>query len=45
MVDSFDTFLAEPTFVIGGQLEDLLEPIREKSSVLCCKNNPLAVIV
>ena len=45
MVDSLDSMFPELTSIIGGQVENLLEPIREKSSVFCCKNNPLVVII
>ena len=43
MVDSFNAFLAEPALIIVSHLEDFLEPVREESFVLCCKNNPLIV--
>ena len=45
MVNSFDAILAKSALVIGRQFEDFLEPIREESFVLCCKNNPFIVII
>ena len=45
MGDGFDTFLAEPTLVIIGELEYLLEPIRVEAIVLSCKNYSFAVKV
>ena len=43
MGGGFDTFLTEPAFVIVGELEYLLESIREEAIVLCCKNYSFAV--
>ena len=38
MVNSLDTVLAEPALIIVCHLEYFLQPIREESFVLCCKN-------
>ena len=45
VLDSLDVVLAEPALVVVGELEDLLELIREETFILGCKYDSLVVEV